>query len=174
MPNGLVEVVDGAGQQLQELRVVAAVQRDVVHLLAGDDAADVAGLRFDLAGDRRDRDGLGDGADFELEVGGAARRGVEHDVGALDRLEAGQLDAQRVGAGRQADEHVAAGVVGRRSSATRPVCSLVAVTVAPGSAPPDASVMRPESCATLVCARRGAAAASRLAISEQRGGKRAG
>jgi hypothetical protein len=52
---------DGTGQELQQLRVVAAVQRDLVDLLAGDDAADVAGLGFDLGGHGRDRNGLGQG-----------------------------------------------------------------------------------------------------------------
>jgi hypothetical protein len=112
MPNGLVEVATAPGRSCRSWAVVAAVQRDVVDLLAGDHATDVAGLGFDLAGHRRDRNGLGEGAHFELEVGGSPRGGVQHDLDALHRFEAGELHAQGVGAGRQADEHVRAGGVG--------------------------------------------------------------
>ena len=98
----------GPGQQLHQLRVVAAVQRNVVHLLAGDDAAHVSRLRLDLARRRRHGDGLGEAADLELEVGRAPGRRVEREMHALDRLETRQLDPDLVDTGRKAREHVAA------------------------------------------------------------------
>jgi hypothetical protein len=102
----------GAREELEELGVVAAVQRDVVHLFAGDHAADVARLGLDVARQRRDRDGLADVADLELEVDSPARRRVEDDVDPLDRLEAGDRDPNRVGARGQAGEDVPALTIG--------------------------------------------------------------
>ena len=100
------------GKQLQKLRVIPAVQRDVVHLFAGNDPADVARERLDAACQCGHRNGFRDRADLELNVDRDARRGIEHDIHPLDRFEPRELDPNRVGASRQAREGVVATAVG--------------------------------------------------------------
>ena len=75
-------VVGGdAGDEGEELNVVAAVELELGSLGAGDDAPDFAAGGFDGGGVGTDGDAVGNGTDFELDIGGDL--GVHFDADVL-------------------------------------------------------------------------------------------
>lgn len=87
-----------AGHQRDQLLVVARAERQFANLLAIDDRGASRIAEFD--GDRRllHVDRLGDRADLQRDVDLQIVVHIERDPGAILRLEAGDLDLDRVGA----------------------------------------------------------------------------
>ena len=105
---------DRARAEQRQLDEIAAVERQLSHLLGVDDLAQrgVVALQFDL-GDLAGHRHFGrQPGDLQREVERQARLDLEHDLAALLRLEAGHRRADRVGPDRQQGHRVTADAVG--------------------------------------------------------------
>src|SRR5690242_10635133 len=90
--------VDGAGGQLDQVKDVAAVEREVGDLASPDGGRKARVIGLHLHGASFDGDGLRSLADFELEIDGADGAGVEIDAGLHGGLESRGLDSDVVAA----------------------------------------------------------------------------
>ena len=105
-------VLTTPGVQADEREIAAAVDGDVLQHLPFERVAALGALGLELGDAARDRDGLGERADFERHDAGVQFVvGVDDHVGALDGLEAFERDAKGVCAGLHLREGEVAGVL---------------------------------------------------------------
>ena len=97
-PEGIERGRHGARNQAQQLRVVAAIQRDLAQLPAADDPRHIAGRGLHLFHRRRHGNRFRHGAHFQSEVDAPPRGGIQNDAGLFDRAKPFLLGANRVGA----------------------------------------------------------------------------
>ena len=88
-----------AGAQGGQLHEVAAVQRQLLHLLLLNHAAQHRRLAFEQWRRAFDQDGLADGADLQIEIDLRALIDLQFHSGALDLAKARHLGGEPVGAG---------------------------------------------------------------------------
>jgi hypothetical protein len=109
-----VRVGEDAGLEQREVGVVAAVQRQLFDRLRADQVAELAARRVDRGGVARDRDLFAQAPHFERDVQDHRLRDGQPDVTTDVRLEARQLGAHFVGAGRKPGNDIAAFRAGDR------------------------------------------------------------
>ena len=141
-----------AGREQRQRRVLAAVQRQLAHLLAGDHLAALAGVGLDQRRRRGDLDLLGDLADRHLQVDAQARRHLHLDVVHQRDREAGLLRGDEVDARPDGDELVVAVARSWCAPPRRRSAVLVSVTLASGTVAPEASFTVPTTEAVSNCA----------------------
>ena len=103
-----------AGREQRQCRRLTAWQRQAVDLFAAHHHVHVGFRRLDERRRLAHGDGFRDASDLERRVDGELLADLESQPVAFERLEAGELDRELVGARRHIGEHVRAGSVRRR------------------------------------------------------------